>query len=95
MTTTRLRFLASLLALVALPGCRPSCDEIDVDVTGTSKRPVTVQLPDLNELAAQAAPSFGVAFAKPVGSVMVGVAYPRRGRETPAGKAKAGLPAAP
>jgi hypothetical protein len=41
------------------------------DVAGTSKRPVTVQLPDLDELAAQAAPAFGVAFAKPAKSLMV------------------------
>jgi hypothetical protein len=41
------------------------------DVVGTSKRPVTVQMPDIDELAAQAAPSFGVAFAKPARSLMV------------------------
>ncbi|MEO8333812.1 MAG: hypothetical protein ABI664_02485 [bacterium] len=41
------------------------------DVTGTSKRPVTVQLPDLDALAAQATPTFGVAFAKPPKSLMV------------------------
>ena len=41
------------------------------DVVGSGKRPVTVQMPDLNELAAQASPSFGVAFAKPPGSLMV------------------------
>jgi hypothetical protein len=41
------------------------------DVVGTGRRPVTVQMPDINELAAQAAPTFGVAFAKPVGSLMV------------------------
>jgi len=32
---------------------------------------VTIQLPDLNELAAQAKPALGVGFAKPVGSLMV------------------------
>lgn len=41
------------------------------DAVGTGRRPVTVQMPDINELAAQAAPTFGVAFAKPVGSLMV------------------------
>ena len=41
------------------------------DVVGSARRPVTVQLPDLNELAAQSAPAFGVAFAKPAGSLMV------------------------
>lgn len=41
------------------------------DVAGTSKRPVTVQLPDLQALAAQAKPGFGVGFAKPAKSLMV------------------------
>jgi hypothetical protein len=41
------------------------------DVAGTAKRPVTVQLPDLDALAAQAAPTFGVAFAKPPNSLMI------------------------
>jgi hypothetical protein len=41
------------------------------DVAGTSKRPVTVQMPDLDALAAQATPTFGVAFAKPPKSLMV------------------------
>ncbi len=41
------------------------------DLTGTSHQPVTIQLPDLNELAAQAKPALGVGFAKPVGSLMV------------------------
>ncbi|MDQ6612514.1 MAG: hypothetical protein M3Y64_08770, partial [Gemmatimonadota bacterium] len=41
------------------------------DVVGTGKRPVTVQMPDLDALAAQAAPTFGVAFAKPARSLMV------------------------
>ncbi len=41
------------------------------DVAGTSKRPVTVQMPDIEALAAQATPSFGVAFAKPPKSLMV------------------------
>ncbi len=41
------------------------------DLDGTSKRPVTVQLPDLNVLAAQARPTLGVAFAKPPGSIMI------------------------
>jgi len=41
------------------------------DVVGTGKRPVTVQMPDLDELAAQAAPAFGVAFKKPAKSLMV------------------------
>jgi hypothetical protein len=35
------------------------------DLTGTSNKPVTIQLPDLQTLAAQAKPSLGVAFAKP------------------------------
>ena len=55
------------------------------DLTGTSKRPVTVQLPDLNELAAQAKPVLGVAFQKPPGYPMVG--------GTPAAPAK--LPSSP
>lgn len=41
------------------------------DLTGTSQQPVTIQLPDLNALAAQAKPSLGVGFAKPVGSLML------------------------
>ena len=41
------------------------------DLTGTSHQPVTIQLPDLNELAAQARPATGVGFAKPVGSLMI------------------------
>ena len=41
------------------------------DLTGTSNQPVTIQLPDLNELAAQAKPALGVGFAKPPGSLMV------------------------
>ena len=41
------------------------------DVAGTSKRPVTVQMPDLDALAAQATPTFGVAFAKPAQTPMV------------------------
>jgi len=41
------------------------------DLTGTSHHPVTIQLPDLNTLAAQAKPTLGVGLAKPVGSLMV------------------------
>ncbi len=41
------------------------------DLTGTSNQPVTIQLPDLNNLAAQAKPSLGVGFAKPPGSLMI------------------------
>jgi hypothetical protein len=43
------------------------------DLTGTSNQPVTVQLPDLNELAAQAGqPKMGgVGFAKPKGSLLI------------------------
>ena len=41
------------------------------DLTGTSHQPVTIQLPDLNELAAQAKPSLGGGLAKPKGSLMV------------------------
>jgi len=41
------------------------------DLTGTGHHPVTIQLPDLNTLAAQAKPSLGVGLAKPVGSLMV------------------------
>ncbi|HEX7942802.1 MAG TPA: hypothetical protein VF488_13410, partial [Gemmatimonadaceae bacterium] len=41
------------------------------DVVGTGKRPVTVQLPDLEALAAQAQPTLGVAFAKPAKSLMI------------------------
>jgi hypothetical protein len=41
------------------------------DVDGTGKRPVTVQLPDLDALAAQATPTLGVAFAKPKNSLMI------------------------
>lgn len=44
------------------------------DLTGTSHQPVTVQLPKLAELAAQASkPAFGVGFAKPPGSLMFSV----------------------
>ena len=41
------------------------------DAVGTSKRPVTIQLPDLDALAAQAQPTLGVAFAKPKNSLMI------------------------
>ena len=41
------------------------------DLTGTSNQPVTIQLPDLNDLAAQAKPHLGVGFAKPPGSLMI------------------------
>jgi hypothetical protein len=41
------------------------------DVVGTGKRPVTIQLPDIDALAAQSQPTLGVAFAKPKGSLMV------------------------
>jgi hypothetical protein len=41
------------------------------DLTGTSHHPVTIQMPDLNDLAAQAKPSLGVRFAKPPGSLMI------------------------
>jgi hypothetical protein len=41
------------------------------DLVGTSQRPVTVQLPDLAELAAQAAPTMGARLVKPPGSLMV------------------------
>jgi hypothetical protein len=41
------------------------------DVVGTGKRPVTIQLPDIDALAAQAQPTLGVAFAKPKKSLMV------------------------
>jgi hypothetical protein len=43
------------------------------DLTGTSNRPVIIQLPDLDTLAAQAKPSLGVGFAKPPGSLMFSV----------------------
>jgi hypothetical protein len=42
------------------------------DLVGTSRRPVTIQLPDIKELAAQAKPTTGVAFQKPPGYPMVG-----------------------
>ena len=41
------------------------------DPIGTAHRPVTVQLPDLHVLAAQAKPSLGLGFKKPIGSLMV------------------------
>jgi hypothetical protein len=41
------------------------------DLDGTSHQPVTIQLPDLNELAAQAKPTLGVGLAKPAGSLMI------------------------
>jgi hypothetical protein len=37
------------------------------DLAGTSHRPVTIQLPDLNDLAAQTAPVAGATFQKPAG----------------------------
>ncbi len=43
------------------------------DLTGTSHQPVTIQLPRLADLAAQAQPTFGAGFAKPVGSLMFAV----------------------
>jgi hypothetical protein len=41
------------------------------DLDGTSNRPVIVQLPDLDDLAARARPSFGVGLKKPKGSLSV------------------------
>jgi hypothetical protein len=41
------------------------------DLVGTGNQPVTIQLPDLNELAAQSRPTLGVGLAKPPGSLMV------------------------
>jgi hypothetical protein len=41
------------------------------DLTGTSQRPVTVQLPDLKDLEGQAGPRLGALFVKPPGSLMV------------------------
>lgn len=41
------------------------------DLTGTSHQPVTIQLPDLNTLAAQAKPALGVGLAKPPGSLVI------------------------
>jgi hypothetical protein len=41
------------------------------DLTGTGHHPVTIQVPDLNTLAAQAKPSLGVGLAKPPGSLMI------------------------
>lgn len=41
------------------------------DLAGTSHQPVTIQLPDLNELAAQARPTLGVGFAQPADSLSV------------------------
>jgi hypothetical protein len=41
------------------------------DLVGTSQRPMTVQLPNLGELAAQASPTMGARFVKPPGSLMV------------------------
>jgi hypothetical protein len=43
------------------------------DLTGTSHQPVTIQLPNLAELAAQAKPAFGAGFAKPTGSLTFSV----------------------
>ncbi|MEI6668468.1 MAG: hypothetical protein WCP29_09955 [Acidobacteriota bacterium] len=50
---------------------RPYKRASQFDLTGTSHQPVTIQLPDLNVLAAQAKPSLGVGLAKPKGSLMV------------------------
>jgi hypothetical protein len=41
------------------------------DLDGTSNRPVVVQLPDLDDLAARARPSLGVGLKKPKNSLMV------------------------
>ncbi len=41
------------------------------DFVGTGKRPVTIQMPDLDALAAQAKPTLGVSFAKPPKSLLV------------------------
>src|SRR5262249_22801939 len=41
------------------------------DLDGTAHRPVTVQMPDLNVLAAQAKPVLGMALAKPKDSLTV------------------------
>jgi hypothetical protein len=43
------------------------------DLTGTGHQPVTIQLPDIAELAAQAGPAFGAGFAKPIGSLTFSV----------------------
>lgn len=54
------------------------------DLVGTSHQPVTVQLPNLNELAAQAKPTLGVGFAKPPGSLM----FSSDGSTTPQNKGR-------
>jgi hypothetical protein len=41
------------------------------DLTGTSQRPVSIQLPDLKALEAQATPALGALFVKPEGSLMI------------------------
>jgi len=43
------------------------------DLTGTAHQPVTIQMPNLADLAAQARPAFGAGFAKPKGSLMFSV----------------------
>ena len=55
------------------------------DLAGTSNRPVTIQLPDLKDLAAQAKPMPGVAFSKPPDYPMVGgtPAKPEKGPSLP------------
>jgi hypothetical protein len=44
------------------------------DLVGTSQRPVTVQLPDLRDLAADPRPRHGATFSKPPGSLAFSVA---------------------
>ncbi len=44
------------------------------DAVGTSQRPVTIHLPDLNDLAADPKPRPGATFSKPPGSLAFGVA---------------------
>jgi hypothetical protein len=56
------------------------------DVIGTSQRPVTIQLPDLKDLAADPKPRQGVSFAKPTGSLAFGV--DQDGKATDAGFTK-------
>lgn len=54
------------------------------DLIGTSQRPVTIQLPDLKDLAADPKPRLGASFSKPPGSLAFSVGSDQKPNPLPA-----------
>ncbi len=53
------------------------------DLIGTSQRPVTIQLPDLKDLAADPRPRNGATFSKPAGSLAFSVGSDQKAQKQP------------